>query len=148
MPGPSCAVFGCGNGTYGIQRWMKEFCTIHGINKGVGRCVCDPPFRLFTFPTERSDKEGRARWTKLVGIVQFVPSTYKSFKCTHCNACIYLPLKYILDYNPHSCMPMCMYYSTQACFTMTWRFLNNFVMHTWITARVSNLSDEQKGAQW
>jgi hypothetical protein len=62
-----CAIKDCGNATYKLKKWALDICAIHGINFGIGQCVCDPPFQLFPFPTELKDPEGRKRWAKLVG---------------------------------------------------------------------------------
>lgn len=32
----------------------------------MGRCTCEPPFKLFPFPTERRDSEGRKVWIRAV----------------------------------------------------------------------------------
>jgi hypothetical protein len=52
--------------TTGCQNGKKELCTLHNVNFGVAHCICDPPFSLFTFPTERADADGRRRWIKLI----------------------------------------------------------------------------------
>ncbi|CAH3129618.1 unnamed protein product, partial [Porites lobata] len=31
---------------------------------GTHTCDCEPPFKLFPFPTEKKDSEGRRRWTE------------------------------------------------------------------------------------
>lgn len=61
-----CAILGCSNGTYGLKRWKKTDCLIHHCKHGTSRCVCPPPFELFTFPTERRDPESRRQWVKLI----------------------------------------------------------------------------------
>ncbi|KAK7933175.1 hypothetical protein WMY93_004071 [Mugilogobius chulae] len=61
-----CAVRDCPNGTRGLKKWKEEFCRMHECNKGTSRCVCDPPYVLIPFPTERKDPERRAEWTKLI----------------------------------------------------------------------------------
>ena len=66
MPSAYCAVVGCTNGDVGIAKWKRELCTVHNINFGVAQCICDPPYRLFTFPTEKANYDGRQRWIKLV----------------------------------------------------------------------------------
>ncbi|KAK7945775.1 hypothetical protein WMY93_001503 [Mugilogobius chulae] len=66
MPGSHCAVRDCPNGTRGLKKWKEEFCRMHECNKGTSRCVCDPPYVLIPFPTERKDPERRAEWTKLI----------------------------------------------------------------------------------
>uniref|UniRef100_A0AAV2LP33 THAP-type domain-containing protein n=1 Tax=Knipowitschia caucasica TaxID=637954 RepID=A0AAV2LP33_KNICA len=45
---------------------MKEFCPVHECNKGTSRCICDPPYVLIPFPTERKDPERRVAWIKLM----------------------------------------------------------------------------------
>lgn len=66
MPGRYCSVAGCHNSEVGLKKWRDGFCNIHQINYGIGRCICEPPFRLFPFPTELQDPEGRQRWIKNV----------------------------------------------------------------------------------
>jgi hypothetical protein len=61
-----CAVLNCGNSTYHLQKWMGEWCPIHKCNFGTSRCVCDPPFKLFPFPTERKNPKGRQEWIDLI----------------------------------------------------------------------------------
>ncbi|XP_014678536.1 PREDICTED: uncharacterized protein LOC106818335 [Priapulus caudatus] len=62
-----CSIKDCGNGTYGLKKWKSELCSQHGCNFGTGQCICDPPFILIPFPTERKDPDARKQWTKLVG---------------------------------------------------------------------------------
>lgn len=45
---------------------MGEWCPIHKCNFGTSRCVCDPPFKLFPFPTERKNSKGRQEWIDLI----------------------------------------------------------------------------------
>ena len=66
MPGRYCVVVGCHNSGNGLNKWRTEYCSVHQMNYGTGRCICDPPFRLFTFPTELQNPEGRLQWTKNV----------------------------------------------------------------------------------
>ena len=61
-----CAVVGCHNSGRGLKKWKDGFCNIHQMNYGMGKCICEPPFRLFPFPTELQDLEGRWRWIKNV----------------------------------------------------------------------------------
>lgn len=63
MPKTNCAVVGCGNCTQKINKWKTERCATHGCNKGVDRCICDPPFRLLPFPTRAKSPERRKAWT-------------------------------------------------------------------------------------
>ena len=59
-----CCVNNCTNGGYKINQWKKTFCYIHNINYGIGSCICDPPFTLHTFPSEKSDSYNRGVWIK------------------------------------------------------------------------------------
>lgn len=52
MPGRHCCVNGCYNGDNKLKKWRSQLCVIHSCNFGTGRCTCDPPFKLLTFPTE------------------------------------------------------------------------------------------------
>jgi len=66
MPKTNCAVVGCGNCTQNLNKWKTNFCDIHGCNKGVAKCVCEPPFQLLPFPTRMKSPERRIAWiTKL-----------------------------------------------------------------------------------
>lgn len=62
MPKCQCAIVGCHNGTYRLDKWRKTYCEIHNINHGTGCCICKPPFKLFPFPSEVKDPEGRKQW--------------------------------------------------------------------------------------
>jgi len=66
MPSVQCAVVGCHNGTYKLERWKKEMCNIHRVNKGCGSCICDPPFILFPFPTQTKNSHARNLWIRQV----------------------------------------------------------------------------------
>lgn len=67
MPGTHCAMIGCGNGSYHIERWFGKQCEKHMCLYGTaGICDCKPPFKLFTFPTENKDPDGRKDWLKMV----------------------------------------------------------------------------------
>ena len=59
-----CCINNCTNGGYKINQWKKTFCFKHNINHGIGSCICDPPFTLFTFPSEKSDSYNRGVWIK------------------------------------------------------------------------------------
>lgn len=61
-----CAVLNCGNSTYHLQKWMGDWCPNHKCNFGTSRCVCEPPFKLFPFPTERKNPRGRQEWIDLI----------------------------------------------------------------------------------
>ena len=64
---PVCAVLDCGNGEYKLNRWKSDNCMSHpGFKKGVGQCICPPPFVLYPFPTERRNPEGRKKWIQLL----------------------------------------------------------------------------------
>lgn len=62
----NCAMPGCINSWYYIEQWMKKTCIIHNTHFGTGCCICEPPFRLIPFPTERKDPDARLKWTKIV----------------------------------------------------------------------------------
>ncbi|XP_032880517.1 uncharacterized protein LOC116975475 [Amblyraja radiata] len=61
-----CAILGCGNSTYHLNRWMQNVCESHNCKFSTGNCFCPPPFKLYPFPTEKRDGAARLRWTKLV----------------------------------------------------------------------------------
>ena len=54
----NCVVVGCPNS----GKWAKQTCTVHACLNGTHTCDCEPPFKLFPFPTEKKDSEGRRRW--------------------------------------------------------------------------------------
>lgn len=58
----SCAVLNCSNSWYKIEKWMTQICNVHHCNFGTASCVCEPPFKLLPFPTERADPVGRLKW--------------------------------------------------------------------------------------
>ena len=69
MPKCHCSVVGCHNGTYSLQKWKEGYCNVHKVTYGIGRCICEPPFQLFPFPTEARDPGRRKQWTQLVNRV-------------------------------------------------------------------------------
>ncbi|XP_078606568.1 uncharacterized protein LOC144879202 [Branchiostoma floridae x Branchiostoma japonicum] len=60
-----CCVFDCKNGGRKLNKWKEETCTIH--DRKHKSCICDEPFRLHPFPTERKAPETRKEWIRLVG---------------------------------------------------------------------------------
>ena len=65
MGGQNCAVIGCTNSTYRLEKWKKTSCTIHnGFVKG--NCSCEPPFRLYCFPGQIRHNEKREKWIRLL----------------------------------------------------------------------------------
>ena len=36
------------------------------MNQGLASCICEPPFRLFPFPTARRDDQSRKKWASIV----------------------------------------------------------------------------------
>ncbi|XP_033638949.1 uncharacterized protein LOC117299508 [Asterias rubens] len=61
-----CAVTTCSNSTFHLEKWKQRQCIKHGCHFGFGACDCEPPFYLYTFPTERRDADARRRWIKLI----------------------------------------------------------------------------------
>ncbi|KAJ8251694.1 hypothetical protein GJAV_G00224100 [Gymnothorax javanicus] len=58
-----CYAEGCANGDNLLQQWSMNKCDVHGCFLGLDSCTCDPPFRLFPFPTQKQDPERRRqRW--------------------------------------------------------------------------------------
>jgi hypothetical protein len=51
MPGTTCAIYGCGNGYYKLQRWAKlHDCSIRPKPfTCLGKGPCKKPFDLFNF---------------------------------------------------------------------------------------------------
>ena len=60
----NCVVVGCPNSGERLNKWAKQTCTVHACLNGTHTCDCEPPFKLFPFPTEKKDSEGRRRWTE------------------------------------------------------------------------------------
>ena len=60
----NCVVVGCPNSGKRLNKWAKQTCTVHACLNGTHTCDCEPPFKLFPFPTEKKDSEGRRRWTE------------------------------------------------------------------------------------
>ena len=62
MSPANCAVVGCTNSTYRLKKWLDGTCeTHHVMNK---ECSCEPPFRLYMFPSEERNKGKRETWIK------------------------------------------------------------------------------------
>ena len=60
----NCVVVGCPNSWKRLNKWAKQTCTLHACLNGTHTCDCEPPFKLFPFPTEKKDSEGKGRWTE------------------------------------------------------------------------------------
>ena len=60
----NCVVVGCPNSGKRLNKWAKQTCTFHACLNETHTCDCEPPFKLFPFPTEKKDSEGRRRWTE------------------------------------------------------------------------------------
>jgi len=60
MPKVNCAVVGCANNTYHLNKWKNETCDKHNARKG--ECQCDRPFQLYCFPSILRNNEHRQRW--------------------------------------------------------------------------------------
>ena len=61
-----CAVAGCGNSHYRLEKWRSEYCQRHQCKFDTGKCVCPPPFVFFQFPAETRDPQARKEWCRLV----------------------------------------------------------------------------------
>ena len=61
-----CAFNSCTNNATKITQWQKQICPIHNVNQGLASCICEPPFRLFPFPTTRRDDQSRKKWASIV----------------------------------------------------------------------------------
>ena len=59
-----CAIATCRNNGYKLRKFEKSFCDTHQCLKK--QCSCPKPFKLFPFPTELKDPEGRLKWAQLV----------------------------------------------------------------------------------
>ena len=60
----NCVVVGCPKSGKRLNKWAKQTCAVRTCLSGTHTCDCEPPFKLFPFPTEKKDGEGRKRWTK------------------------------------------------------------------------------------
>jgi len=79
---PVCAVIGCGNGEYGINKWKSVDCPVHeGCKQGDGNCVCPPPYVLYPFSHEKKDPVGRRTWTRLINRKDEKQVQFSLFRC-------------------------------------------------------------------
>lgn len=62
----NCAVPGCTNSSYTLERWYKTECKQHRCRHSSPACACNAPFSLHPFPTYLRDPEGRMKWIKLI----------------------------------------------------------------------------------
>ena len=60
----NCVVIGCPNSGQRLGKWAAPTCELHGCNNGSSMCDCQPPFKLFPFPTEKKNPERRLQWAK------------------------------------------------------------------------------------
>ncbi|CAC5355439.1 unnamed protein product [Mytilus coruscus] len=72
-----CCVVGCGNSTYHLNKWMKNLCPVHKCNFGTRSCDCEPPFKLFPFPTENKNPDLRRKW--MIQVNRIDPITNKNW---------------------------------------------------------------------
>lgn len=80
----NCAIKDCTNNWYALEKWMEEPCLVHKpYNKGIGTCICSPPFTLFPFPTERKDPEARRKWTSIVNRKDWTPKSESRICSNH-----------------------------------------------------------------
>ena len=61
-----CAVTGCSNGDFRLNRCRKDWCKVHNYLNSNPPCSCEPPCQLFNFPTAKKHPESRLLWCKLV----------------------------------------------------------------------------------
>ncbi|XP_048578688.1 uncharacterized protein LOC125560667 [Nematostella vectensis] len=59
-----CAFERCSNSTYKLEKWRNSECSIHKSKQR--SCECNPPFVLFSFPSEKIDGNNRREWIKIV----------------------------------------------------------------------------------
>ena len=58
MPKVNCAVKGCTNSTYRLNKWKKEVCNEHKQNISRKECsLCEKPFLLCKFPAAKQKKK-------------------------------------------------------------------------------------------
>ena len=61
----NCAVIGCSNSTYRLNKWKKSVCEQHAPATK-NDCVCAVPFKLFCFPSTLRNSRDRSKWVKLL----------------------------------------------------------------------------------
>ena len=60
----NCVVLECPNSGQRLGKWAATTCELHGCNNSSSMCDCQPPFKLFPFPTEKKNPELRLQWAK------------------------------------------------------------------------------------
>ena len=60
----NCVIIGCPNSGQRLGKWAAPTCELLGCNNGSSMCDCQPPFKLFPFPTEKKNPERRLQWAK------------------------------------------------------------------------------------
>ena len=60
----NCVVLIYPNSGQRLGKWAATTCELHGCNNGSSMCDCQPPFKLFPFPTEKKNPERRLQWAK------------------------------------------------------------------------------------
>ncbi|CAB3992839.1 uncharacterized protein LOC111330135 [Paramuricea clavata] len=59
----NCCIIGCSNSDYQLLKWLNS----HPCSRpSIEECNCEPPFKLFPFPGEKTDPESKNQWTRLV----------------------------------------------------------------------------------
>ncbi|KAH3786156.1 hypothetical protein DPMN_164259 [Dreissena polymorpha] len=53
----TCSVEGCSNSGYWLKKWKDQFCDRCGCLHREKTCACEPPFRLYPFPTRKTNPE-------------------------------------------------------------------------------------------
>ena len=54
-----CAVTGCFNGDFQLNRWRKDWCKVHNCFNSNPPCSYEPPFLLFNFLTANNHPDLR-----------------------------------------------------------------------------------------
>ena len=62
----SYAVVGCPKSGKTLNKWSSSMCKGHECIREKDGCDCEPPFKLFPFPTERKNNEARILWAKVI----------------------------------------------------------------------------------
>ena len=70
----SCAVVGCTNSTYSLDKWLQATCLIHQCPHWSDICTCPEPFKLLTFPKVPDIKK---EWEKRVNRFEPINRTVK-----------------------------------------------------------------------
>ena len=72
----NCAVINCNTGEHRglLKSWYSKQCLLHKVFNGTKPCDCQPPIKLFPFPSKQKHPEDNMRWQRLVSRKGWVPN--------------------------------------------------------------------------